>query len=160
MTSIFQAGAVAVVTLGAGAATVSVMKDDPPGIVVPDGPWEIGTVLDERVFYTVDTIQETGEVVQDELHFADGKFQSSMCQTYCDFGWSDYRTWTEGEVTHFSTTTRCPDAPHTVVWYGTVTGDDVRFKGKWTTRRWYWTRQLNVVGEGSVTSPEGKALAG
>ena len=160
MTSIVQAGAVAVVTLGAGAATVSVMKGDPPDVVVPDGPWELGAVLDDRVFYTVDTIQETGEVVHDELHFADGKFQSSMCQTYCDFGWSDYRTWIEGEVIHFTTTTSCPDAPHTVVWYGTVEGDEVRFEGTWTTRRWYWTRQLNVVGESSTTPPDGEALAG
>ena len=160
MTSIFQASAVAVATLGAGAATVSVMKDNPSDVVVPDGPWERGMALDQRVFYTTDTIQETGKVVQDELHFLNGKFQSSMCQTYCAFGWSEYRTWTEGKVMHFSTITRCPDAPHTVVWHGTVTGDEVRFEGTWTTRRWYWTRQLNVIGEGSVTPPGDEALAG
>jgi len=154
MTSILQASSV-VLVLGTGAATVVLMKDDLPDIVVPEGPWELSNALDGQVFYTTDKIKETGEVVQDELHFTDGKFQSSMCQTYCDFGWSEYRTWSEGNVIHFTTSTACPDAPHTVVWYGKVTGDVVRFEGTWTTRRWYWTRQINAIGEGSVSPPEG-----
>ena len=108
----------------------------------------------------MDTIRETGEVLQDELHFVDGRFQSAMCQKYCDFGWSEYRTWKEGDAIRFTTTTRCPDAPHTVVWYGTVTGDDVRFEGTWTTRRWYWTRQLNAAGAGSLTPQADAATSG
>ena len=143
MTSIMQAGAVAVVAVGTGAATVTLIKDDVPDYAVPEVPWEPGSVLDGRVFYTVDTILETGEVMRDELHFVDGRFQSAMCQAYCDFGWSEYQTWTEGEVIHFTTTTKCPDAPHDVVWYGKVTGDHVRFEGTWTTRRLPASRAVN-----------------
>ncbi len=136
------------------------MKGDPPGLVLLEGEWEPGGQLDGRVFHTVDTILETGEVLRDRLHFEDGRFQSAMCQKYCDFGRSEYMTRTEGDVTHFTTITRCPDAPHTVVWKGTVTGDEVRFEGTWTTRRWYWTHHINVVGEGSLTPPAHEDLAG
>lgn len=155
MTSIFQAGAIAVIALGTGAATVSAMKQDLPDLAVPDGSWQAGRELDGRVYHTVDTVQETGEVLRDELHFVDGRFQSAKCQIYCDFGWSEYQTWIEGEAIRFTATAICPDAPHTVVTYGSVVGDTVRFEGTWTTRRWYWTRQLTVAGEGSVTPHEG-----
>lgn len=160
MTSIVQASAAAVIAIGTGAATLTAMKNDLPDLVVPDVSWAPGDELDDSVFYTEDRIKETGEVVHDELHFVDGRFQSSMCQEYCDFGWSEYETWTEGEVIHFTTTANCPDAPHTVVWYGTVTGEQVRFEGTWTTRRWYWTRQLNVAGQGSITPQNNEASSG
>lgn len=153
MLPILKLGCAAVVALGTGAATMSAIRDDVPDYAVPEGPWQRGTTLDGMVFHTVDTIRETGEVVRDELHFVDGRFQSAMCEDYCEFGWTGYSTWTEGDVVHFTTTTECPDAPHTVVWYGTVTGDEIRFEGTWTTRRWYWTRQLNVSGAGSTTPP-------
>jgi hypothetical protein len=159
MTSILQAFAVGAVTIGAGAATVTTMKPDLPDLAIPDMAWEAGSALDGRVFYTTDKVRETNDVLNDELHFVDGQFQSAMCQDYCDFGWSGYQTWTDGETLHFTATTRCPNAPHTVVWYGTVTGDNVQFEGTWTTRRWYWTRQLNVSGEGSLT-PHPQAASG
>jgi hypothetical protein len=57
-------------------------------------------------------------------------------------------------VTHFTATALCPDAPHTVVWYGTVTGDEVAVEVTWTTRRWYWTNQIAVRGSGTVTPSE------
>ena len=160
MTPIAQAAVVAALALGTGAATVTVMNDDLADLAVPEGPWAWGDALDGRVFYTTDRIEQTGEVLKDELQFVDGRFQSVMCQVYCDFGWSEYQTWIEGDVIHFTTTTICPDAPHTVVWYGTVTGDNITFEGTWTTRRWYWTRQLNVSGAGSVVPAEGQAISG
>ncbi|RSK33651.1 hypothetical protein EJA01_09195 [Rhodovulum iodosum] len=160
MTPVVQACAVAAIAFGTGAATLSAMKDDLADLAVPSVTWEPGAALDGRVFYTEDTIEETGEVMHDELRFVNGRFQSSRCQLYCDFGWSDYKTWAEGDVIHFTTTTYCPDAPHTVVWYGKVTGDQMRFDGTWTTRRWYWTRQLNVAGQGSVTPHDSVASSG
>ncbi len=160
MSSVVQAAAVAVLAMGTGAATVSVMNEDIPDLAVPDVAWEPGAALDGKVFHTVDTVSETGEVLDDELHFRDGRFQSAMCQTYCDFGWSEYRTWEEDGVVHFTTLAICPEAPHTVVWYGTVIGDEVEFAGTWTTRRWYWTRQLNVTGAGSTTPPAAPAPSG
>ncbi|MBF9030979.1 hypothetical protein HKCCE3408_11290 [Rhodobacterales bacterium HKCCE3408] len=154
MMNFLQASIIAVFAVGAGAATISVMKEDPAGFVVPQGPWQPGEDLDGRSFQVEGTILETEETLPDQLNFEDGRFQSAMCQLYCDFGWSDYRTWTDGDMIHFTATTRCPDAPHSVVWFGTVSGGTMRVERRWTTRRWYWTRHLNFIGEGSMTPPE------
>lgn len=153
MKSILQAIAFLCVIVATGGASVALLKPDVPDMAIPDANWQAGSILDGQVFYTVDHVVETGDIITDEFHFVDGTFQSAMCQVYCDFGWSEYQTWTEGDVIHFTATTRCPDAPHTVVFMGTVTGDEIAFEGTWTTRRWYWTHQINVVGAGSLTPP-------
>ena len=153
MNPIFKAVALLVVVIATGAATVALVNKDIPDMAIPEGDWQDGSLLDGMVFYTTDTVIESGDVIQDELHFKDGTFQSLMCQVYCDFGWSNYQTKQVGDVIHFAATTICPDAPHTVVFYGTIKGDTVEFAGTWTTRRWYWTHQVNVVGEGTTTRP-------
>jgi hypothetical protein len=160
MSPFLQAAAAGLVVMGGGAATYSAMQGDPPPLAIPDGDWVPGSALDGKVFYTIDRITGSDEVLEDELHFVDGRFQSAMCQDYCDFGWSEYQTWTEGETIHFRTTTACPDAPHTVMWYGTVTGDEIAIEVNWTTARWYWTRHLHATGAGSTTPPPEEAPAG
>ena len=89
MTPIIQAAAVAVLALGTGAATVTVMREDVADFAVPEKAWAAGNAFDGMVFRTRDTVLETGEILEDELHFVDGRFQSKMCQVYCDFGWSE-----------------------------------------------------------------------
>lgn len=160
MSQILQVAVIAIATLGTGAATLTVMKPDLPDMAIPEGDWSAGSALDGKTFYTTDTILETGEILKDELVFRDGTFQSVMCQAYCDFGWSDYQTKTIGETIHFTARTICPDAPHTVVFYGTVKGEDVQFEASWTTRRWYWTHQITAVGEGSTTPPPEAQVSG
>jgi hypothetical protein len=150
MTPIAQALVFGALALGTATGAVSVMSRDIPDLVVPDGPWQPGSALDGRVFHSVDRIAGSDEVLEDELHFAGGTFQSAKCQEYCDFGWSEYRTKQVDGVLHFTATTRCPDAPHTVVWYGQVTGDAIAFEATWTTRRWYWSYQIEVTGAGST----------
>lgn len=150
MPGLFQIATIAVTTLGAGVATVSVLNPDLPDYPVPDGAWVAGTSLDGRAFEVSATIAGTDDALPSTvLTFDEGGFQSSRCQVYCEFGWQPYETWTVGDTTHFAATTRCPDAPHTVVWYGTVTGDTMTVEGTWTTRRWYWTRQIALEGVGS-----------
>jgi hypothetical protein len=157
MTPVAKTFAVGLIVLFTGATTVFVMRPEVADLAVPDAPWVAGASLDGRVFYTVDRITGTDETLTDELHFRDGTFQSAMCQEYCDFGWSDYREWQEDGVIHFTATTICPDEPHTVVWHGQVTGDEVTLEATWTTRRWYWTRQMHATGAGSETPPPGDA---
>jgi len=151
MKIIFKAIALLAVVIATGAATVALIKVDIPDLAIPDVDWERGSVLDGQVFYTTDRVLQTEDVILDEFHFRDGTFQSLMCQIYCDFGWSDYMTWQDGETTHFYAVTRCPDAPHTVVFLGKIVDGTLTFEGTWTTRRWYWTHQINVVGEGTTT---------
>jgi len=162
MTQILQIAAIAFATLGTGAATMTVMNKDIPDLAVPEGAWTAGVELDGRAFDIRGLDVASGAVLEDEILFRDGTFQSVDCQSYCDFGWSDYQTKVIDEVIHFTARTICPDAPHTVVWYGTVTGDTVEVDATWTTRRWYWTNQIVIAAEGSaVPMPmPGPAISG
>lgn len=161
MTPITQAAAIAVVTLGTGAATMTVMNEDIPDMSVPEMAWSEAGELDGRVF-RIEADLDNGQSDVDELRFADGGFMSMGCEEYCAFGFSDYRTRVDDAgVIHFTTTTRCPTAPHTVVWYGQVTGEQIEVQMSWTTRRWYWTHQINGVGGGSsVPSDLGDGVSG
>jgi len=149
MLRIVQIAAIALVTFATGAATMTVMNTDIPDLAVPDGDWVAGGALDGRAFDILGTDLASGAVLEDEIIFRDGSFLSVDCQSYCDFGWSAYRTKTVDGVIHFTARTICPDAPHTVVWYGTVRGGAVTVDATWTTRRWYWTNQIAIRAEGA-----------
>ena len=151
MPQIIQAAVIAVATLGTGAATMSVMNEDIPDLQVPEGAWVSSGALDGRAFEVYGQDVNSGAVLEDEIIFRDGTFQSVDCQNYCDFGWSDYQTKEIGGVIHFTATTICPDAPHTVVFYGQVDGDVVTIQSTWTTRRWYWTNQIAMESAGTAT---------
>lgn len=160
MTQILHIAAIAIATLGTGAATMSVMNEDIPDLVIPEGAWTAGGELDGLAFEIAGTDLGSGAVLEDKILFRDGTFQSVDCQEYCDFGWSDYQTKVIDGVVHFSARAICPDAPHTVVWYGTVVGDKVAIDLTWTTRRWYWTHQIVIEGTGEVVPPVTETVSG
>ena len=160
MAQIVQAVAIALATLGTGAATISVMNGDIPDLQVPEGPWSASGALDGRSFEILGEDTESGAVLEDLLIFRDGTFQSVDCQNYCDFGWSDYQTKEIDGVIHFAVRTVCPDAPHTVVFYGQVDGDDITVDATWTTRRWYWTNQIVLTATGELVPAIGEGSAG
>jgi hypothetical protein len=155
-----QAAAIAVATLGTGAATMSVMNEDIPDFEVPDGPWTASGALDGMSFEILGRDEASGAVLEGLVHFRDGGFQSADCQEYCDFGWSDYQTKEIDGVIHFTTRTVCPDAPHTVVFYGQVDSDAIAIEGTWTTRRWYWTNQIVMTAEGDVAGQADGRVSG
>ena len=160
MPQILQVAAIAVATLGTGAATMAVMNEDIPDLVIPEGDWSAGNALDGRTFDIIGTDLGSGAVLEDEILFRDGAFQSVDCQEYCDFGWSAYETKTIGDVIHFTARTICPDAPHTVVWYGTVDGDEIVVDVTWTTRRWYWTNQIEIAAKGTSVPTDDQSVSG
>ncbi|MCC1492631.1 hypothetical protein [Cognatishimia sp. F0-27] len=149
MPQIMQVAAIALATVGTGAATMTVLNEDIPDFQVPEGAWADNGALDGRSFDILGIDPGSGAVLEDLIVFRDGSFQSVDCQNYCDFGWSDYQTKEIDGVIHFTARTICPDAPHTVVWYGTVEGDAVEVEGTWTTRRWYWTNQIAITATGN-----------
>ena len=151
MGQLFQIAAIAVATFGTGAATISVLNQDVPDLAVPEGAWADGRELDGMSFEIAGRDVGSGAELENRIFFRDGTFQSADCQEYCDFGWSEYQTKVIDGVVHFTARTICPDAPHTVVWYGQVTGDNVSIDGTWTTRRWYWTNQIVITAKGNQT---------
>jgi len=154
MPQILQIAAIAAATFGTGAATLTVMNEDIPDLAVPEGDWTASGALDGISFRVSGADLSSGAELEDEIIFRDGTFQSVDCEGYCNFGWSDYQTKEIDGVIHFTATAICPDAPHTVVWYGTLTGDEMAIDLTWTTRRWYWTNQIQIRGVGVAIPPE------
>lgn len=150
MYPVLQIAAIVAATLGTGAATLTVMNKDIPDLSVPAGAWATTGALDGLAFKIYGKNVESGAVLEDDILFRDGTFLSTDCEAYCNFGWSDYQTKQVDGVIHFTATAICPDAPHTVVWHGRVTGEDVEVDATWTTRRWYWTNQIPVQATGMV----------
>lgn len=150
MPQILQVAAIALATVGSGAATLAVVNDDVPDLAVPAGEWGAGTQLDGLSFNIVGQVSDGGPDQEDVIVFRDGTFQSVDCEEYCNFGWTDYQTKTVGDVLHFTVTAICPTAPHTVVWYGTVVDEVITLDVTWTTRRWYWTHQIAIEASGEV----------
>lgn len=162
MSQILQVAAIAAITLGTGAATLTVMNEDIPDLAVPGGGWTADGALDGRTFLIAGEDPDSGGELTDEIIFRDGTFQSVDCQNYCDFGWTEYQTQTVDGVVHWTTTALCPDAPHTVVWHGIVDGDEVTIDVTWTTRRWYWTNQiaLRALGTEVQSATQSEAASG
>lgn len=154
MSQILQVAAIAFATLGTGAATLTVMNEDIPDLAVPEGNWANEGLLDGMSFVVSGTDLASGAELTGEIQFRDGTFQSTDCQEYCNFGWTEYQTQQIDGVIHWTTTALCPDAPHTVVWHGTVDGDVLRLDATWTTRRWYWTNQIPMLATGTAVPPE------
>ncbi|UWQ15363.1 hypothetical protein K3556_05585 [Aliiroseovarius sp. M344] len=160
MPQIVQVAAIALATLGTGAITMSVMNEDIPDLEVPQGPWTASGALDNRSFEILGRDANSGAVFDGLLAFRNGTFQSADCQEYCNFGWSDYQTKEIDGVVHFTTTAVCPDAPHTVVFYGQVEGNDIALDLTWTTRRWYWTNQIVMTATGEAVPTNGAKAEG
>ncbi|MFN3172813.1 MAG: hypothetical protein ACE37E_19185 [Hyphomicrobiales bacterium] len=150
MPQILQVAAIALATAGSGAATLAVVNEDIPDLAVPAGAWTDGGELDGLSFDILGTDLASGAVLEDEIIFRNGTFQSVDCQEYCDFGWSNYQTKMVDDVLHFTVTALCSSAPHTVVWYGTVVDEVINIDVTWTTRRWYWTRQIAIEATGEL----------
>jgi hypothetical protein len=157
MSQVFQIAVIAAATLGTGAATLTVMNKDIPDLAVPEGDWVTTGALDGLAFRIYGEDLSSGAELEDDIVFRDGTFQSTDCENSCSFGWSDYKTKELDGVIHFTTTAICSDAPHTVVWYGTVTDDTVEVDVTWTTRRWYWTNQIPIRALGKVTPSDAEA---
>ena len=154
MPQILQVAAIAVATVGTGAATLSVMNEDIPDLVLPEGNWAATGDLDGITFRIYGEDVSSGAELEDDIIFRDGTFLSTDCENSCNFGWSDYQTMEIDGITHFTATAICPSAPHTVVWHGRVTDDDVQIDLTWTTRRWYWTNQIQIRATGTTISSE------
>lgn len=157
---ITQAAAIACITLGIGAAAVSVMNEDIPDSTVPELAWTPGHELDGASFFVQAVLDTGAQGETDTLVFKDGAVMSMDCQEYCDFGFSDDQTWTVGTVIHVLTVATCPTAPHRVVWHGHITGDDITAALSWTTRRWYWTHQITGTVKGTRVPSAAGSVSG
>jgi hypothetical protein len=99
----------------------------------------------------------------DLVIFKDGQFISKNCQERCGYTSGDYWIRGTGDQLDVKALTPCLTADATILWEGTITGDQIEGKFTWTNNRWYWTFEkefwfkgklvTNSDGDQAVTSP-------
>jgi hypothetical protein len=75
----------------------------------------------------------------DLLLFGDGMFISKGCEKRCGYTAAEYQIRAEGDHFEVMSETPCLNSDATIVWQGTVKGDEIEGSFTWINKRWYWT---------------------
>lgn len=86
----------------------------------------------------------------DLVIFQDGQFTSKNCQERCGFTSGDYWIRRAGNQINIKALTPCLTTDATILWEGSVTGDQIEGKFTWTNNRWYWTFQKEFWFKGKL----------
>ena len=97
------------------------------------------SVLDGKTF-----AGELGRVgkpglTKDLFVFRDGMFVSEECERRCGYPAGPYWVRFEGDGVQFKSEIPCLKSDATMVWTGTLKGDEIEGTIAWTSKRWYWT---------------------
>jgi hypothetical protein len=96
--------------------------------------------LDGRTF-RAQALEKGTKAFDDRLVFKDGRFFSEGCKKF-GFEPSPYYVRVEGNQIRFLAETVSP-THGTMVWKGTVSGNQLEGGFRWTRERWYWTVRRN-----------------
>jgi hypothetical protein len=91
----------------------------------------------------------------DLVIFQDGQFTSKNCQERCGYTSGDYWIRRAGNQINIKALTPCLTADATILWEGSVTGDQIEGKFTWTNNRWYWTFQKEFWFKGKLVGTDG-----
>jgi len=86
----------------------------------------------------------------DLVIFTEGQFISKNCQERCGFTSGDYWIRRTGNQLDVKALTPCLTADATILWEGTVNGDQIEGKFTWTNNRWYWTFEKEFWFKGTL----------
>ena len=75
----------------------------------------------------------------DLLLFDDGMFISKGCEARCGYTAAEYQIRAEGDHFEVISETPCLKSDATIIWQGTVKGDEIEGTFTWVNKRWYWT---------------------
>ena len=87
----------------------------------------------------------------DTFVFDKGLFLSKECERICNFPARPYFVRSKADGVEFISETRCPYKDSKIVWRGTVKDGKVRGTSTWTSERWYWTIERDLVFEGTLS---------
>ncbi len=88
----------------------------------------------------------------DLVIFNDGQFISKNCQERCGYTSGDYWIRQSQDQLNVKALTPCLTADATILWEGTVTGDQIEGKFTWTNKRWYWTFEKEFWFKGKLVT--------
>ena len=90
----------------------------------------------------------------DLVIFQDGQFVSKNCQERCGYTSGDYWIRHDGNQLNIKALTLCLTADATILWEGSVTGDQIEGKFTWTNNRWYWTFEKEFWFKGKLVNTD------
>ena len=90
----------------------------------------------------------------DLVIFQDGQFTSKRCQERCGYTSGDYWIRQDGDRLNIKALTPCLTADATILWEGSVTGNQIEGKFTWTNHRWYWTFEKEFWFKGRLVSTD------
>ena len=87
---------------------------------------------------------------KDTFVFDKGLFVSKECERICKFPARPYFVREIADGTEFISETQCPYKDSKIVWRGTFKDGQIRGSSTWTSKRWYWTVERELVFEGTL----------
>ena len=144
-------GAMLVVVVGgtfalSGPAPIPPEKLRPSAEMVGDG------ILDRMTFVGHIGTPENPTRTKDAFVFDKGLFVSTECERVCNFPARPYFVREKADGIEFISETSCPHKNSTIVWRGTFQDGKVKGTSTWTSKRWYWTIEKELVFEGTLSA--------
>lgn len=87
---------------------------------------------------------------KDLFVFREGMFVSKECERRCGYAATPYWVRLEGNDVQFHAVAPCQKSDATMVWNGTVNGDEIEGTIAWTSKRWYWTIEKELWFKGKL----------
>ena len=90
----------------------------------------------------------------DLLVFNNGMFVSKGCERRCGYTAAEYQIRAVGDQFEVISETPCLKSDATILWRGTVKGDEIEGTFTWTNKRWYWTFEKEYWFKGKLVETD------
>ena len=97
------------------------------------------TILEGKTFSGELGLDGKPASATDLLVFNDGMFISKGCEQRCGYTAAKYQISAKGDHFEVISETPCLKSDATILWQGTVKGDEIEGSFTWVNKRWYWT---------------------
>jgi len=88
----------------------------------------------------------------DLLLFNDGMFISKGCEEKCGYTAAKFQVRAEEGSLIVKSETPCLKSDATIIWQGTVKGDEIEGTFTWINKRWYWTFEKEFWFKGKLVN--------
>lgn len=92
----------------------------------------------------------------DILVFNDGMFISKGCEKRCGYTAAEYQIRVKGSYFEVVSETPCLKSDATILWKGTVKGNEIEGVFTWKNKRWYWSFEKQFWFKGKLIESTAK----
>ena len=126
--------------------------------IVPTAKQSSGTlpisILEGKSFSGDLGLSDKPSSATDLLIFNNGMFVSKGCEARCGYTAAEYQISAVSDHFEVVSETPCLKSDATILWRGTVKGDEIEGTFTWTNRRWYWTFEKEFWFKGKLVKTD------